>query len=107
MLARRDHLSSKTGETDMRQASIVLVTAALLALNAPALAGQVPDSGYFLTEDKAGIVKLEPCGGNICGVLVWGQDLKNGEADQANPNPARRSRPICGMTVLQFARSGD
>lgn len=91
----------------MRQATIVLAAAALLALDATASAAQLPDSGYFMTQDKSGIVKLEPCGSNICGVLVWGQDLKDGETDQANPNPARRNRPICGMAVLQFARSGD
>lgn len=91
----------------MRQPSIVFAAAALFALNAPASAGQAPDSGYFLTQDKAGIVKLEPCGSNICGILVWGQDLKDGEMDRGNPNPARRSRPICGIAVLQFARSGD
>jgi len=91
----------------MRQAHLVLTAIAAVAFATTAKAAQVPDSGYYMTQDKTGIVKLEPCGSNICGVLVWGQDLKDGETDQANPNPARRSRPICGMAVLQYARSGD
>ncbi|MGO4713429.1 DUF2147 domain-containing protein [Bradyrhizobium sp. 2TAF24] len=91
----------------MRQAHFISAAIAAVAFATTAMAAPVPDSGYYITQDKSGIVKLEPCGSNICGVLVWGQDLKDGETDQANPNPARRSRPICGMAVLQFARSGD
>ena len=91
----------------MRWTDLALAALATMSFGSAASAAALPDSGYFITQDKSGIVKLEPCGSNICGVLVWGEGLKDGETDQANPNPARRSRPICGMAVLTFARSGD
>jgi uncharacterized protein (DUF2147 family) len=51
-----------------------------------------------------GAIEIQPCGESLCGRIVWlkqpldraGQPLTDGY----NPDPANRTRPICGLDVI-------
>ena len=59
--------------------------------------------GRWLTESKRGVVEIYACGEALCGKLVWLIDpIRRGApaADDKNPEPALRQRPLCGLTML-------
>ena len=64
--------------------------------------------GVWLTEGRDAAVAIGPCGDGdwllLCGRIVWLKDAtgENGgpRLDTRNPDPARRSRPICGLVVM-------
>ncbi len=71
----------------------------------PVLADQSPDgsaTGFWLTQDKDGVVEIYPCEGYLCGRFHWLKEdsLQNPSLDDKNPNPALRTRPLCGMQFL-------
>ena len=76
-------------------------------LTALPLAAQAADPvhGVWLTPDGDAKVKVAPCGGSVCGTVVWlkapldkaGKPL----VDAANPDPALRTRPIVGLTMIR------
>jgi uncharacterized protein (DUF2147 family) len=49
-------------------------------------------------------VKVTPCGGNLCGRVVALKKPRDDKGrirrDKENPNPALRSRPVVGLTIL-------
>lgn len=81
----------------------VLILIAGLCLAAPAMAA--PDvTGTWITHDGEGAVEIAPCGGTLCGRIVWlksplGEDGKP-IRDGNNPDAALRGRPVCGIEVL-------
>ncbi len=82
-----------------------------LALGAtPALAA-VSVAGRWYTEEKDSIVHISPCGPVMCGkVAKVLRPAPNGgkPLDVNNPDPALRSRPIEGITLLSgFREAGD
>ena len=83
-------------------ASIALL---LLAAGAPAPTVQ----GYWLTEDRKGIVRIAPCGAHLCGTIarLLDADAARIGTDRSNPDPRLRGRPLIGLQVLSgFSRSG-
>lgn len=87
-----------------------VLAAPLLALSlsliaAPALAAD-PVEGEWLTQAGNAKVKVGPCAGKpdrMCGVVSW---LKTpGAKDANNPDPALRSRPVQGMTLIRDFKS--
>jgi uncharacterized protein (DUF2147 family) len=58
-----------------------------------------PDSpiGEWITEEGEGRVRIIRCGQALCGVVAGGNP---NETDRHNPDPAKRNRPVDGMTVL-------
>ncbi|SDG52401.1 Uncharacterized conserved protein, DUF2147 family [Limimonas halophila] len=77
--------------------------AAALALGLPAAGQATPDpQGIWLTEKERAAVKLEPCsdGQGMCGTVWWLEPDGELVFDKHNPDPEKRSRPMCGMTVL-------
>ncbi len=88
----------------MRRLALAGLLAAALA-GAPAGAAEL--SGAWLFQSWAA-VGLYPCGAAICGRIVWlnfkkppGQRFDH---DKLNPDPALRTRPLCGLTVLTRLR---
>jgi uncharacterized protein (DUF2147 family) len=75
-----------------------MVAPIILAL---ALAGIVP--GDWVTADRSALVRLAPCGPRLCGtivrILARGPDVPS--TDLNNPDPALRSHPLVGLTVLK------
>ena len=79
--------------------------AVLLAASAVQAA---PVQGLWSTETRGGVVRIEPCGPLICGTLEDAPDLRAdpGATDQRNRDPAKRNRPLKGVTLLSGFRGG-
>ncbi|KHK90310.1 DUF2147 domain-containing protein [Novosphingobium malaysiense] len=56
--------------------------------------------GRWLTDDGAGVVKIESCGRTLCGKLVSVRDPKAPDRDINNPDPDKRQRPLVGISIL-------
>lgn len=58
---------------------------------APAASGRDPNSplGVWLTEEKEGKVRIEQCGGNLCGYSVDEKSNQNGEQVLINMKPGK------------------
>ena len=84
-------------------------TFALLALWSAAAAATAPIEGLWLTDDRKGVVRIGPCGRQLCGwvarVLDHGPDVPT--RDVRNPDPRLRGRPILGLpTLTGFSGAG-
>jgi uncharacterized protein (DUF2147 family) len=53
--------------------------------------------GEWITEGGEGRVRITACGQALCGVVAGGNP---NDTDRHNPDPAKRNRPMDGMTVL-------
>jgi uncharacterized protein (DUF2147 family) len=77
--------------------------AVILGTAAPSQAQQSPIFGQWLTETRRGVVEFFPCGGKVCGKLVWLiEPIRHGApaVDDLNPKPELRTRPLCGLMML-------
>jgi uncharacterized protein (DUF2147 family) len=88
----------------------ILMTLAVL-LAAPPAQAQVEGavSGVWLTQAGDARVRVSPCGGGICGVVVWLREPINAatgkpQVDDKNPNPALARRPMIGLPLFQGMR---
>lgn len=79
---------------------VVPCVAALLFMAVPSAAQADAFGGLWLTENGKAVVELAPCPErSICGSIYWlREDAK--QYDYMNPDPAKRTRPICGMKFL-------
>ena len=81
-----------------------LLAIALLGVGVPARAQVLDPAGIWLTQDKDARIRISRCGPGICGVIIWLRDpLDEGKPslDKNNPNPARRKRPLVGLSLFQ------
>jgi uncharacterized protein (DUF2147 family) len=89
---------------------VCAATLGLSLLSGAALAAN--PEGIWLSGDGGTKVHISNCGGKLCGKVVWLQeptDSKTGKpkTDALNPDPAKRSRPMIGLQVVQgLAPSG-
>jgi uncharacterized protein (DUF2147 family) len=82
--------------------------AGLLVAAMPGGAFAADPQGVWLTEGRDAAVAITPCAGDdwllLCGRIVWLQDATDESGrprrDARNPDPARRSRPLCGLVVM-------
>lgn len=81
--------------------------AALIAagtMTAPLQAQQPGVVGPWLGQDKKAIIEIYPCGGAMCGRIVWLNEPLRPDGsikrDEHNPDPALKSRPICGLPLM-------
>jgi uncharacterized protein (DUF2147 family) len=86
----------------------LLAVVVLAALPAHAA---TPVTGKWLNRDKDSIIEIGQCGAAVCGrvhqILKPTPDGKPA-VDRYNPNPALKTRPILGLTILSgFAPSSD
>lgn len=62
------------------------------------------EAGVWIDDTGKGAVRIEACGGNLCGRIVWLRDPLNAQGqplrDKNNPDPAKQTRPICGLPTL-------
>jgi uncharacterized protein (DUF2147 family) len=76
--------------------------ACVLGLAGPALADPV---GTWATENGRSRVKIEACGGAVCGSMVWLKEPNDPETgkpklDKNNTDAAKRSRPLIGVPIV-------
>ena len=95
--------------TMMRRFGLLLL--AVLAA-APAAAQAPTPIGVWLHDNKRIQVEIAPCGERLCGKLVWFRRPKDAEglplADVKNADPALRTRPLLGLTILRdLRRTGE
>jgi uncharacterized protein (DUF2147 family) len=80
------------------------VLAGAMALGSAALAQGAGPTGTWLTENGKARVKIAPCGGNLCGNVVWLAEPKGDDGkpklDINNADSSKRTRPILGSAVL-------
>jgi uncharacterized protein (DUF2147 family) len=87
------------------RANLLRIALALLALAiaAPALAAE--PTGLWLTPKRDAKIRIAPCGAALCGsiaALTEPIDKATGkpQTDVNNADPAKRSRPLMGVTIL-------
>lgn len=83
-----------------------------LAAATPLPAGDLTPVGVWQDSSKRVQVEIEPCGERLCGKLVWFKWPDDAQGlplvDLKNTNPALRTRPLLGLTVLYgLRRSGE
>jgi uncharacterized protein (DUF2147 family) len=83
----------------IRAAAIVL---AMLGLTAPVLADPI---GTWLTENGRSRIRIENCGGALCGNLVWLKEPNDPETgkpklDKNNSEAGKRTRPLIGVPIV-------
>ncbi len=83
--------------------SILAAVAALICLPHNALAA-TPE-GTWLSHDGGTKVRISNCGGKLCGTVVWLKEPTDADGkpktDKLNPDPAKRSKPMLGLPVVQ------
>lgn len=83
--------------------SSLCIAAGLLATSVPC-AVAADATGVWARPSGSSRIQIAPCGKALCGKLVW---LKVPRADDKNPDPAKRSRPLLGVqTVIDMVTSG-
>lgn len=57
--------------------------------------------GAWLNAEKTTVMDITDCSGGPCGTLVWIDHPEPGTvADEENPDPKLRARPLLGLTIL-------
>ena len=74
----------------------------VLSLATPAVADPI---GTWLTQAGDSHVKIENCGGALCGSVVWLKEPNDPETgkpklDKKNTDEAKRSRPMLGVPIV-------
>jgi len=66
-------------------------------------------AGRWLTADGSAVVEVAPCGRALCGRIARIVKATPGgpTTDAKNPDRARRSRPILGLTILSGFTAAD
>ncbi len=61
--------------------------------------------GVWATAGGESHVKIEDCGGKLCGTIIWLKEPLNKEGkddvDSENPDPSLRTRKLAGMSLLK------
>lgn len=77
----------------------------------PSLAQDAPESVFGFWVNRNGwVIEAAPCGDGICGqiVAVGGTSSNPQRYDEFNPDPALRTRPLCGLTIFgSFEPNGE
>jgi uncharacterized protein (DUF2147 family) len=75
---------------------ISYIALSLACVVTPALAAE--PTGDWFVEEKVSVIRVEPCGQAMCGVIGW---VKTPEVDKNNPDPAKRQQSIVGVQILR------
>jgi uncharacterized protein (DUF2147 family) len=67
-------------------------------------AAPVGPIGEWLVEDNSAQIRIEECGGNLCGYVA--QSKTPNDTDRKNSNPALRNRPVIGLPILIDMKPG-
>ncbi len=87
-----------------------LIFLALLLITTPALASNDPLLGFWQTQDNDGVIEFYRCEDKFCGRFVWLEEdsVEKPSLDKNNPDEDKKTRPLCGMTLLNgFEKEGE
>lgn len=88
-----------------------MIALALAAVAAAAGSGSLDTAaGLWRTPSDGGsLVRLAPCGPNLCGAVVSSRRLKNhpDQRDVRNSDPAKRDRALRGLRILEVTPGAD
>jgi uncharacterized protein (DUF2147 family) len=88
----------------MRNAlATAILTAGLLAAAGSAFASEI--AGNWKDPDNGAVVNFYDCGGDLCGKILTAS--KPGLRDEKNPDEAKRSQPLDGLSILDHAKKSD
>ena len=77
---------------------------ALVASPAAAADAAMTPIGVWATVGGGSHVKIEDCGGKLCGAIIWLKEPLNKEGkdkvDSQNPDPSLRTRKLAGLALL-------
>lgn len=86
----------------------ILLLALLVSPLASLAQSSVTDPGSAWLVDGKVALQFFACGSGECGRVVWLRKFRDAQGrpthDKRNPNPALRSRPVCGLTIIQGLR---
>jgi uncharacterized protein (DUF2147 family) len=81
-----------------------LVATAVIALAAAAYAQTADDAlGVWENPENKSHTEFYKCGAGVCAKIVRVVDGQ--QTDDKNPDPAKRSRPIVGLVIMQDAKN--
>lgn len=87
-----------------RSTAILLATGVAIAAPVLALAGTPAPQGAWLWDDGSVGVEFHGCGTSLCARVIWLKHESEAGAGRAldvkNPDPALRSRPLCGVDYI-------
>ncbi|MBS8259885.1 DUF2147 domain-containing protein [Roseibium polysiphoniae] len=77
--------------------TLLMLAAALIMGGAtPTLAADA--TGEWARPGGSSKIRISACGSALCGKLIW---LKSPRNDTANPDPAKRTRPLLGVQIVR------
>ncbi|MEZ5839984.1 MAG: DUF2147 domain-containing protein [Hyphomicrobiales bacterium] len=79
-----------------------MATAAILTCLSSGAALAADVTGIWLSASGETKVRIAPCGGSLCGTVVW---AKGDPLDAENPDAGKRSRPVAGIQMLSGLKS--
>ena len=100
----------KTASNAVLKVICMIVTAGLAAT--PLSAQSPTPVGVWLHPNKRIQVEIAPCGGRLCGKMVWFRWPNDAQGsplvDLNNPDPELRNRPLLGLRILRgLRRAGE
>lgn len=59
-------------------------------------------NGFWLTQDRDGIIEIYSCGSEICGRFHWLKKYTDQEVprDEENPDTTKRNKPLCHLQFM-------
>ncbi|MEP0234412.1 DUF2147 domain-containing protein [Roseibium sp.] len=75
-----------------------LVIAATLVMGGATSALAADATGEWARPSGTSKIRISACGNALCGKLIW---LKSPRNDTANPDPAKRTRPLLGVQIVR------
>lgn len=93
----------------MTHSSTLRILAVAIGLfSATGTTAAAPVDGLWRTETRGGIVRIAPCGVQVCGTLDDSPDLRRepDATDARNRDASKRSRPLKGVTLLDGFSGG-
>ena len=90
-----------------KMAVMALIAAGMLCFSPAAWADDQPTGIWRMADGKV-TVRISPCGAKLCATVVAlkkpRDDKGRPRLDKENPNPALRTRPVLGLTILSGMR---
>lgn len=81
----------------------IMLAAGALAFSAAVYAQTAEDAvGVWLNPENGSHTEFYKCGDGVCGKIVRVTDGQ--KTDDKNPDPAKKSRPIVGLVIMQGAK---